>query len=732
MRRVLIGRRRYRAGSVSVPYLYLEVVDNSGVALDPDVTLAQNASIQLRADVKVSTGGVVATGVGATWTDNSSYFHTVTGTGLVECSPAALIGAVVTVSADFTYQGQALHGAATFRVVAGAAPDPGDVTMTKISGDNQTGPAGSILTTPQIVEIKDLGVPVGGALVTWVSPEGISVPQAGFLSDGNGRVDLGDLIVLGPVAGVQTLVVRNEFGNEVTFSHTATAVDSGVRTLELVSGGNQVGLVSTQVSADTVVRCRDGDGNVVVGAALIWTPVSVGSVAFASSATDGSGLGSCRVTLGTVAGTQVLRVSTPSGNGATLDVTFTAQSAPQPGNQVNIPSPLAASIIGPLAVVDSSNNFASVNPPWRTWMQRYLNATTGEPAIWTRYINQNEQSAQGWYVLDCQYGPGRLERTLSLGLPYGATETDESLTSTSIWAHTRRMLRHWLDAFAAVNNYQLNEQWMVTYRSLVAMNELEPTFEPTRTTNAIKVAAAMPTTDPFNYYHLTNPSGIARVIYNAMDAYRWAHMRGVPYASPVGINNQVAFDPTPGSWAAAAARQVQWLKTSSNYNWPSGTVPGFVHNNSDNNGASCFIDGPLAETMLLYDEHVQSDPDARQIAYDIVNRMVDFRDAILIPLGRQYHGYSEQNNTGTMSWADYNAQLIGTYLSPFAMVYQDTGRERIRETILELVAVWNTMSSSIQQAPMGQINAGKVFNETNHMGFYKAYAMIDKNIPWRT
>jgi hypothetical protein len=89
--------------------------------------------------------------------------------------------------------------------------------------------------------------------------------------------------------------------------------------IEIVSGSGQTGGVNLQLANPLVVRVRDTNGNVVVGALVSWT-TSDGSLSSATTLTGVDGLTSVTWTLGPTVGQQLATATIGSGQ----SVTFTA------------------------------------------------------------------------------------------------------------------------------------------------------------------------------------------------------------------------------------------------------------------------------------------------------------------------------------------------------------------------------------------------------------------------
>src|SRR5262245_1913985 len=138
------------------------------------------------------------------------------------------------------------------RVVAPESPQPVQTTftatalsssangLTLVSGDAQTGVAGTALPESLVVSATDaFGNPVAGVTVAWAAVGGGSVSAGETTTDAQGLAAVAR--TLGPTAGAQsaTASATGLAGSPVTFAHTATSGSaSGVQPL---SGGGQTG-----------------------------------------------------------------------------------------------------------------------------------------------------------------------------------------------------------------------------------------------------------------------------------------------------------------------------------------------------------------------------------------------------------------------------------------------------------------------------------------------------------
>jgi Bacterial Ig-like domain (group 3)/Bacterial Ig-like domain (group 1) len=178
-----------------------------------------------------------------------------------------------------------------------------------VSGQDQSGPVGSTLAEPLVVQVTDpFGNPIPDVTVAWTVDGGgaVTAPTTTTGADGTTSVQR----TLGGAAGAQHTFasVDGLAGSPVTFTSTATAgAASGV---SIVSGNGQTGPVSTELPNDLVVQVLDASSNPVPSVAVAWVVgVGGGSVTPTTSVTDAAGRASAAWTLGPNPGTNTNTVS---------------------------------------------------------------------------------------------------------------------------------------------------------------------------------------------------------------------------------------------------------------------------------------------------------------------------------------------------------------------------------------------------------------------------------------
>jgi len=216
----------------------------------------------------------------------------------------------------------------TFMVVPVIA---GEATQIAINaGNGQTATAGSVVTTPPSVIVKDANnTVVSGATVTFAVASGGGSITGGTATTGTDGIATVGSWTLGSTAGTNTLTATSGSLTSVTF--TATGTTPTATQLIKYSGDSQSATVGTAVSTLPSVIVKDASNNPVSGVSVTFTVTTGGGTVSGGSATTGTnGIATAGGwTLGSTAGTNVLTAT----SGSLTPVTFiatgtTATSAP--------------------------------------------------------------------------------------------------------------------------------------------------------------------------------------------------------------------------------------------------------------------------------------------------------------------------------------------------------------------------------------------------------------------
>jgi protocatechuate 3,4-dioxygenase beta subunit len=182
----------------------------------------------------------------------------------------------------------------TFEAIVAAGPAQ---RLEYFSGNDQTTAVGTGLPQPLAVRVTDaFGNPVADIEVQWDAESG-SVDPGSSLSGSDGLAQTS--WVLGSPTGTQNAKASSGQLEGSPVGFTATAVPGTASRLVQVSGNNQSGPPTRELSNPLVVRLVDQEGNGVPGRAVTWVVgTGGGNVSSATSTTDGGGESQVRWTLG--------------------------------------------------------------------------------------------------------------------------------------------------------------------------------------------------------------------------------------------------------------------------------------------------------------------------------------------------------------------------------------------------------------------------------------------------
>ena len=196
-------------------------------------------------------------------------------------------------------------------------------TLTKVSGDEQQGPAGTALAEPFVVSVLDQnGSAFAGVVVTFsVTAGGGTLSSTTATTDANGRAR--STLTLSSEPGTNTVTATVAGLEPVTFA--ATAIEQTPHSLTKVSGDSQEGLAGEQLATPFVVSVRDEDGSAIAGAVVSFSVTGGGTLSSTTATTDANGRARSTLTLGSEPGTNTVS-ATVEGLGT---VTFTATTVEQ-------------------------------------------------------------------------------------------------------------------------------------------------------------------------------------------------------------------------------------------------------------------------------------------------------------------------------------------------------------------------------------------------------------------
>ena len=194
-------------------------------------------------------------------------------------------------------------------------------SLTKVSGDNQEGPASTQLAAPFVVSVLDqdgstlagvditFAVTAGGGMLsstTDANPCTIasSTSSATATTDANGQA--ATKLTLGSGSGTNTVSATVEGLESETF--TATAAEQAMpHSLTKVCGDSQEGTAGALLAEPLVVSVVDEDGAAMAGVVVSFAVTAGGGTLSAATATtDANGRAATRLTLGSDPGTNTV------------------------------------------------------------------------------------------------------------------------------------------------------------------------------------------------------------------------------------------------------------------------------------------------------------------------------------------------------------------------------------------------------------------------------------------
>ncbi len=196
-------------------------------------------------------------------------------------------------------------------------------TLVKV-GDEQQGPAGTVLASPLVVEVLDQnGAAYAGAAVAFaVTAGGGTLSTTTATTDAEGRA--ATTLTLGSQPGTNTVLVTVADLEPVTFTAVGIATP---RTLDKLSGDEQEGPAGTALSEPFVVEVRDQNGQALAGVQVTFAiTTGEGTLTVTSATSDSDGRAATTLTLDSTPGTNAVTATM-----ADLEpVTFTATAEATP------------------------------------------------------------------------------------------------------------------------------------------------------------------------------------------------------------------------------------------------------------------------------------------------------------------------------------------------------------------------------------------------------------------
>lgn len=215
-------------------------------------------------------------------------------------------------------------------------------SISKVSGDSQSGPAGGPLAQPLVIRADNDDRPAPGENITWTASGGATLSASSSSTDSAGLSQV-SVTNLGPGPGPVTVTAKRSDSDD-TVSFTITVLN---KSLVIVSGNGQSAPINTQVPAPLVVEARLGSAP-QSGIGISWDIVSgdatIDSVSNGGN-TNGSGQSSAVIDLGPTPGPVV--VSATRNDAVAITQTFVLNSL----------------LVRTLDVVSGDNQTAAPNTP---------------------------------------------------------------------------------------------------------------------------------------------------------------------------------------------------------------------------------------------------------------------------------------------------------------------------------------------------------------------------------
>ncbi|MGL6289405.1 MAG: autotransporter domain-containing protein, partial [Silanimonas sp.] len=192
------------------------------------------------------------------------------------------------------------------------------------SGGGQSGPVGSVLPQPFVVEATNNGVPTPGIGIVWtIISGGGTLVSTTTVTDASGLAQTGLQLPTAP--GPVTVFAQRTDDGDVQASFVANALPIPARSISPISGDGQIGETNGALAAPLVVETRDF-GVIAPGVGINWSVVSGdATLSGSTSPTDGAGRAQTGLLFGATPGPIV--VSATRADDSTVLTTFNVSSS---------------------------------------------------------------------------------------------------------------------------------------------------------------------------------------------------------------------------------------------------------------------------------------------------------------------------------------------------------------------------------------------------------------------
>lgn len=303
-------------------------------------------------------------------------------------------------------------------------PQPVATSIQLVSGGSQTADAGSALTNPVELIVKDKdGTAFAGTKITFTVSEG-AVSAASGTTDKNGKVTVN--WTLGTTAGAQTLIATAFkadgttplTGSPLSITATASEVIQEATSLSVVSGNGQTALIEATLGTPIMVLVLDQNDNPMFGSTVNFS-VSEGSLSESSIVTGANGKASLTWTLGPTTGEQILTATAFKADGTTA----------LSGSPLSITANAVAYAASRVGIISGNNQTTFVEETLRHPVKIMVQNQKGEGFPGTPvHFSLSEGSVSSETIVTDAYGYASAEWTL------GSTVGTQLLTVTAFEA----------------------------------------------------------------------------------------------------------------------------------------------------------------------------------------------------------------------------------------------------------------------------------------------------------
>jgi plastocyanin len=303
----------------------------------------------------------------------------------------------------------------------GTPPGPTPSVVAKTGGDNQVGAAGTPLSTPLEVTVKDgSGNPLAGISVSFAAATGggsVAPTSASSGADGKATTTR----TLGPGAGTQTTTATVTGVTPASFSSIATI--QGAVTIAASGAATRSDTVKATATPALAVVVKDQNGAAVSGVTVNWSVSGHGQLSQTATTTDVSGLASVTWTFDSIAGTQTAQAAVTGLVGSPIVFTGTASG----GHAVSIASAGGDNQTG-------TTGLALANPLQVKVADQFGNGTAGVTVAW----QSTSDSASVAPTSSMSDATGIAQTVVTLGDtagPVTITATNAALTGSPVTFH---------------------------------------------------------------------------------------------------------------------------------------------------------------------------------------------------------------------------------------------------------------------------------------------------------